>query len=344
MSVLLCFGRSFSGLAWIDGSLFITKAIKECSCFVLLLSNDSQESEAVDSEVELATLTFKKSVITVELEKVVLNDSFTFYIHNKQIIAVHEIDENSHEIKQVLDAVRAYTTNNHVTNSSEKEEPSEKEGPPKNHTDSKISPCAPSNSITVPNVEVKNEYISKKEISNTVAYTSNSSALTTSPSKKETSPHRKYTQLPPSNLTSQAEEKPYLFVSFSTREKERIDPLLTALRQQGYRIWYRISRGGTHYTSRFKEESRKIENCTAIILFVSESHHNDFPFYDAIMHKKLIYPICLDKTSISDSDLYFWLCRENLLFEELHYKGRNIKKLIKSLTKVLPEETRDIDY
>mgnify|MGYP004477570763 CR=1 FL=1 len=87
----------------------ITKAIRDCSCFVLLLSNDSQESEAVDSEVELATLTYKKSIITVELEKVILNDSFTFYIHNKQIIAVHIIDENSYEVKQVLDAVKAYT-------------------------------------------------------------------------------------------------------------------------------------------------------------------------------------------------------------------------------------------
>lgn len=87
----------------------ITKAIRDCSCFVLLLSNDSQASEAVDSEVELATLTFKKSIITVELEKVILNDAFTFYIHNKQIIAVHKIDEKSYEVKQVLDAVKAYT-------------------------------------------------------------------------------------------------------------------------------------------------------------------------------------------------------------------------------------------
>lgn len=85
----------------------ITKAIRDCSCFVLLLSNDSQSSEAVDSEVELATLTFKKSIITVELEKVILNDAFTFYIHNKQIIAAHKIDKDSHEIKQILEAVKA---------------------------------------------------------------------------------------------------------------------------------------------------------------------------------------------------------------------------------------------
>lgn len=87
----------------------ITKAIRECSCFVLLLSNDSQVSDAVDSEVELATLTFKKSVIIVELEKVILNDAFTFYIHNKHIIALHKINENSLEVKKVVDAVKAYT-------------------------------------------------------------------------------------------------------------------------------------------------------------------------------------------------------------------------------------------
>ncbi len=87
----------------------ITKAIRECSCFVLLLSNDSQASEAVDQEVELAVMEYKKSIITIELEKVVLNDAFTFYVHNKQIIAAHKFDENSAEMKQVLDAVKAYT-------------------------------------------------------------------------------------------------------------------------------------------------------------------------------------------------------------------------------------------
>lgn len=97
----------------------ITKAIRDCSCFVLLLSNDSQESEAVDSEVELAALTFKKSIITVELEKVILNDAFTFYIHNKQIIAVHKIDENSREIKQILEAVSAYTNKDIYINSGD---------------------------------------------------------------------------------------------------------------------------------------------------------------------------------------------------------------------------------
>ena len=87
----------------------ITKAIRDCSCFVLLLSNDAQMSDAVDSEVELAVLTYKKPIITVELEKVALNDSFTFYIHNKQIILVDGIDETSCEMQQVLAEMQAYT-------------------------------------------------------------------------------------------------------------------------------------------------------------------------------------------------------------------------------------------
>ncbi|MBR6807039.1 MAG: TIR domain-containing protein [Clostridia bacterium] len=87
----------------------ITKAIRECSCFVLLLSNDSQASEAVGREVELAAIYYKKSIITLELEKVVLNDEFTFYIHNRQIIAVKKIDENSLTIKQILEVVSTYT-------------------------------------------------------------------------------------------------------------------------------------------------------------------------------------------------------------------------------------------
>lgn len=97
----------------------ITQAIRDCSCFVLLLSNASQESEAVDSEVELATLKFRKSIITVELEKVILNDAFTFYIHNKQIIAVHQIDEKSYEIKKVINVVKTYTEKTRVIDDEE---------------------------------------------------------------------------------------------------------------------------------------------------------------------------------------------------------------------------------
>ena len=86
----------------------ITSTIRECSCFVLLLSNDSQTSEAVDSEVELAAYTFKKPIIPIALENVILNDSFHYYLHNKHITPIYKIDEDSKEIKSVLNSVIAF--------------------------------------------------------------------------------------------------------------------------------------------------------------------------------------------------------------------------------------------
>lgn len=87
----------------------ITNAIRHCSCFVLLLSNASQSSEAVDSEVELAALTFKKSIVTVQIEEnVVLNDEFTFYIHNKQILPLNKVDVTTSAMKAVLSAVISF--------------------------------------------------------------------------------------------------------------------------------------------------------------------------------------------------------------------------------------------
>lgn len=86
----------------------ITSAIRHCSCFVLLLSNASQASEAVDSEVELAALTFKKNIVTVQIEDVVLNDAFTFYIHNKQILPLDRVDVASSAMKAVLSTVIAF--------------------------------------------------------------------------------------------------------------------------------------------------------------------------------------------------------------------------------------------
>lgn len=87
----------------------ITKGIRECSCFVLLLSSASQVSEAVDSEVELAVVNYKKRIIVIELEKVVLNDAFAFYINNKQMISLYKIDENTQEVQRVVEAVRLHT-------------------------------------------------------------------------------------------------------------------------------------------------------------------------------------------------------------------------------------------
>jgi hypothetical protein len=87
----------------------LPKPFKIAQLLVLLLTNGSQSSEAVDSEVELAALTYKKSIIIVELENIILKDAFTFCIHNKQIITVNKIAENADKIKKVIASVSTLT-------------------------------------------------------------------------------------------------------------------------------------------------------------------------------------------------------------------------------------------
>ena len=94
----------------------INKAIKECSCMILLWSNEAQESQWVSREVERA-IHYGKNVIPVQLGEVIINDAFEFYISVNQIIAVKKIEEKSEEMKKVLESVKVYTEyNNKSTN------------------------------------------------------------------------------------------------------------------------------------------------------------------------------------------------------------------------------------
>lgn len=88
-------------------AMVINRAIKDCSCFVLLLTDDSQNSVWVSKEVERA-VNYRKAVITIRLEDVVLNDEFEFYISTDQVVAMYKIDEASDEAQKVLAAVTAY--------------------------------------------------------------------------------------------------------------------------------------------------------------------------------------------------------------------------------------------
>ena len=86
----------------------ISRALKDCSCLVLMLTNDSQNSTWVSKEVERA-ISYKKVIIPIQLEDVVLNDEFEFYISTDQIVAVNRIEESSAEIKSILTSVIACT-------------------------------------------------------------------------------------------------------------------------------------------------------------------------------------------------------------------------------------------
>lgn len=79
----------------------ISRAIKECSCFVLLMTNEAQESVWVAKEIERA-INYRKRIITIQTEDVRLNDEFELYISSDQIVKLNNIDENSYEIKSVI--------------------------------------------------------------------------------------------------------------------------------------------------------------------------------------------------------------------------------------------------
>lgn len=86
----------------------INRAVKDCACFMLMLSNDSQSSIWVAKETERA-ISYRKTIIPVQIEDVVLNDEFELYISTDQLIAIRKIDPNNEDIKKLLKSVITYT-------------------------------------------------------------------------------------------------------------------------------------------------------------------------------------------------------------------------------------------
>lgn len=89
-------GSSYAGV--------INRAVRDCACFILMLSEEAQNSVWVPKEVERA-LHYRKTVIPVQIKDVILNDAFEFYLGNTQIVAVQKIDQESEEIKMLLASV-----------------------------------------------------------------------------------------------------------------------------------------------------------------------------------------------------------------------------------------------
>ena len=89
----------------------INKAIKNCSCLILILSEASQNSIWVAKEVERA-VHYQKPIVPVQIENVVLNDEFEFYISTDQIVTLKKIDESSAPMCKILRSVGAILRNN----------------------------------------------------------------------------------------------------------------------------------------------------------------------------------------------------------------------------------------
>ena len=94
--------------------------------------------------------------------------------------------------------------------------------------------------------------------------------------------------------------EPYLFVSYSHRDSKKVYPILDALHDKKYRIWYDES---CENGNDFREELRhRIENAEAVILFVSAASM-DSPFcgMEVIVARengKRLYPIYLDDAKV----------------------------------------------
>ncbi len=86
----------------------INKAIKDCSCFILLLTNDSQNSVWVSKEVERA-ICYKKTLFPIQLEDIVLNDEFEIYLCTDQVVAVQKIDESNDQMQKILKSIISHT-------------------------------------------------------------------------------------------------------------------------------------------------------------------------------------------------------------------------------------------
>lgn len=86
----------------------INKAVKNCSCLVLLLTNNSQSSMWVAKEVERA-INYKKVIVPIQLESVELNDEFEMYISTDQIIPIQPMDIFTNETFGLISTIKTYT-------------------------------------------------------------------------------------------------------------------------------------------------------------------------------------------------------------------------------------------
>lgn len=131
-------------------------------------------------------------------------------------------------------------------------------------------------------------------------------------------------------------KEPYLFVSYSHRDTEKVYPILDALHDRKYRLWYDES---CETGNDFRDELRqRIESSEAVLLFVSESSMNS-PFCGmeiivARENGKRLYPIYLDDIEVPPAF-------QILLANTHHTTSDNMDKLIKYMIRDLPAVAMD---
>ena len=131
-------------------------------------------------------------------------------------------------------------------------------------------------------------------------------------------------------------KEPFLFVSYSHRDTEKVYETLDLLHDRRYRIWYDES---CETGNDFRDELRhRIERCEAVLLFVSEaSMSSPFCGMEIIVareNNKRIYPIYLDDAKVPPAF-------EILLANTHHGSVSNMKKRIDALQRDLPATAMD---
>lgn len=130
--------------------------------------------------------------------------------------------------------------------------------------------------------------------------------------------------------------EPYLFVSYSHKDTAAVYPILDALYDRKYRIWYDES---CENGNDFRDELRhRIEKAEAVLLFVSKSSMTS-PFCGmeiivARENNKRLYPIYLDDVDVPPAFAI-------LLSNTHHSMADNMDKLIKALVRDLPAVAMD---
>ena len=132
-------------------------------------------------------------------------------------------------------------------------------------------------------------------------------------------------------------DEPYLFVSYSHRDTAKVYPILDALHDRKYRIWYDES---CENGNDFRDELRhRIEGCSAVVLFVSQaSMTSPFCGMEIIVARengKRLYPIYLEDAAVVPPAF------DILLSNTHHSTADNMEKLVKSMVRDLPAEAMD---
>jgi hypothetical protein len=97
-------------------------------------------------------------------------------------------------------------------------------------------------------------------------------------------------------------DKPYIFVSYSHRDKELVYPVITRLFREGVRIWY--DEGIPPSGKWIEQIANTLKKCEMFIIFITlnavSSKHVRNEIYFANKNDKKIFPIYLTKTTLPD--------------------------------------------